>query len=473
MNDMKTPPLGQAPVGATVGLGGRLHDAPRGALTWALTQPRGRWSHRLLGLGLRDVMRQSITEVTVDRAAFAHARAQLPPDTLLVFAPSHRSYLDFMLMGYLCFHQDELQLPMPFIAAAEEFGKLPLVGWLLHQCQAFYVRRGAGQAEAAALNATLQEIVEDDGAIMFFIEGQRSRARLFLQPKRGLLRGLQATGRRFAVLPIAFSYERLPEEPSLERELTGGRRSRLSVGAVRRWVAKVKAGEVNLGSVHITCDAPLMMDEQTDIRALSHDIISAQQRLTALTTFHLRAFSQQQRAHDALPLAWLIEATRARGATVLESDLDAPHTLSPCVHQCLQNQWRCWWMGDALARYPDDVIVQDHAQRHMFMPMPPAQLDDPRAIQVVDALLRPLRQDYALALDKLGAPGVPDSAPPYPTPIELVRAYPSAHLPFLEDAYKLLVDREILRCDKDHRHVWGARAHDLPALRDSLRAPDA
>ena len=49
------------------------------------------------------------------RLACALQLREVLADYPVVFLPSHRSYADFILISYVCFHYD---LPLPFIAAA-------------------------------------------------------------------------------------------------------------------------------------------------------------------------------------------------------------------------------------------------------------------------------------------------------------------------------------------------------------------
>lgn len=437
---------------------GREHDTQRDDLWWALKQPNGDWSHRFMALLLRKTMRGSMSKVTFDEAAFRRAMAKTDPETLLVLAPSHRSYLDFLLMGYLCFHQDALGIPLPHIAAAEEFGKMPFVGWLLRQCHAFYVQRGVGKANIA-LNQALREIVAQHGSIMFFPEGQRSRSRLELPPKRGLLRGLQGTGRTFTVLPIGIGYERLPEEYALERELTGGRRSKLSLKATTRWYNQVRAGIVELGHIHITCGEPLVMTNMTDVHELSNQLAAAHQRLMPITTFHLRAFLQSNPL-PGVDVAWLKAAIERRGGLVLDSELPCPTALSPVMTQCFQNDWQHWFYGDILARCgEDDVVAQDHVRRHLFGEPPLAEPGDARVDALVEALLRLVRLDYQIVFSQLGVndPATRRDAPlAYTNALDLVRVYPAAHLPYLEDAFAWLVEQGVLTALGKGEHGWGA-----------------
>ena len=395
--------------------------------------------------------------MTFDRTSFERAVDAAPADALFILAPSHRSYLDFLLSSYLCFQHPELGIPVPHIAAAEEFSRIPFVGHVLQQAQAFYIRRGVGK-EVPEVNQTLSDIAERRASIMLFVEGQRSRSRHVLAPKRGLLRGLQLTNRVFAVLPISISYDRVPEEPALERELTGGARSRMSLPALLGWLAQLARDEVRLGRVHLACGAPILMTPATDVRQVAERVVAGQQRGLVATRFHLRAFLRDTPL-EGVDEAWLTEALRARGGRVLDSDLPVPADASPAFHQSLRNQWMHWFYPDALALFPDSLAVRDHVARRGWLDTSsPRHTSDPRVRRVVEALFAPIARDYAVAARGIGTP---ERMPLPPGPVPLVPASPNAHLPHLEDAYRALVERDILSSPRPGVYAWGSRAGEL------------
>lgn len=445
---------------------GAAHDDARGALQWMRDPARdGGAAVRGLGLGLRAALAKATSAVTFDRPSFERALAQVPPGAVIVLAPSHRSYLDFLLGSYLCFQHPELGIPVPHIAAAEEFGKIPLVGKLLRSARAFYLKRGVGR-ESPELSRELARLTAAGGSLMFFVEGQRSRSRRFLAPKRGLLRGLQATGRTFAILPIAMAYDRLPEEEALANELAGGAKPKMRLGPILGWLGELARGEVALGRMHLACGELQLLTPQTEVPELARALVAEQQRRTAVSAFHLRAFvAELERAGvREIDEAWLARAIRARGGRVLDSPLDAATAASlPAeVARSLRNQWAPWFFGDALARLPRSLAVTDHVARSAWMPVPPGRDDgDARTGLVVEALLRPVQEAYAevaRSLERRGEPGQAEArgangAPGRPgggiavadvaaRAAELVRARPSLHLPDVEDALRALASRE-------------------------------
>jgi glycerone phosphate O-acyltransferase len=73
----------------------------------------------------------------VDKAGVDKIRA-LAKKGPLVFMPSHRSYVDFLIVSYMCFC---CHLPLPYIAAGEDFLGILLVRYLFRKSGAFFIKR--------------------------------------------------------------------------------------------------------------------------------------------------------------------------------------------------------------------------------------------------------------------------------------------------------------------------------------------
>lgn len=433
-------------------LAGREHEEVWGDLTWARKRNGGSPVIRTLGVALRKALRRCTSRVTYDRTSFEQALEKVPPGHLYVLAPSHRSYFDFLLSSYLCFTHPDLGLPVPQIAAAEEFSRIPLITPILTRAGAFYVRRGVGKA-LPEVREELSRVVERHGSLMFFIEGQRSRGRHVLPPKRGLLRALQGTGRPSALIPIAISYERIPEESAFDRELRGGRRSAMSLEAILRWLFALSRGQVDLGRIHITCGEPQLLTATSDVQHLARHVAGELQSKTVVTSFHLRMFLQHgykpAAGSDAPALdeAWLRRAIEERGGRVLESDTKVPSEASQPLIQSMQNQWMHWFYADALALFPDDPTVRDHVARHSWTPLAPVEPSaDPRVRALVMSLLSPVIRAYELAAKHAKELPVIAQGGPLPStdPVSVVRAHPATYLLHLEDAFRALTEQGVL-----------------------------
>lgn len=102
-----------------------------------------------------------------------------------VYAPTHRSYLDFVLLSYVLFNYD---MALPNIASGMDFYKMKIVGELLRNTGAFYMRRtfAADPIYKELFKAYINTIVtHSNRALEFFIEGTRSRSQKSLAPKFG------------------------------------------------------------------------------------------------------------------------------------------------------------------------------------------------------------------------------------------------------------------------------------------------
>ena len=251
-------------------LAGRSHAGHDGDLRWAVSQPRGNFWIRTASWVVTKLLRRSVDSITVDVPSFERARSVVADDAEIVLTPSHRSYLDFVLTSYLAFARPDL-LPIPHIAATMEFARIPILGRILKSMHAFYLRRGQGKDPDLARR--VHDLIGEGKTLAFFIEGGRSRTGEFLPPKRGLLRCLQASGRTCALMPIALTYDRVPEQAVFARELAGEPRQKMRLGALISWTIDAWRGRINLGHIHIACGEPVLLDAASDVHAVSHEVI--------------------------------------------------------------------------------------------------------------------------------------------------------------------------------------------------------
>ena len=430
-------------------LAGRKHRHDVGDWAWMWSQPRGGPMVRVFGLVLRKAFRRFIDQVTFDRKSFEAARVDVLPDSFCVILPNHRSYLDFLLLSFLFFERPDLGISIPKIAAADEFRRIPILGRLFRRAGAFYVQRGHGR-EDPDLTEQIRQLVVGGHTLQFFIEGTRSRSRQFLPPKRGLLRALQQTGQHCTLLPIALSYDRLPEEASFIEELSGGAKARMSIVALLRWCWRMFWGRIDLGRIHIRCGRPLELDGSTDIHELGRRVIGELQAAQATTTHHLRCLL----AHHPIAgvdFEWLAGLIRARGGLVIESELGGEEAVDRSIERTLRHQWLHLFCPDVLARVGDHPVLVHFARQscHDAPPRPAAppvsRLAGHDQGPAFDALLyvlfAPVCDDYAAtaraAAELAGELGV--------VTVDALRArLPTMHEPTLGAAVEWLVGEGVL-----------------------------
>ncbi|XP_040919990.1 dihydroxyacetone phosphate acyltransferase isoform X2 [Toxotes jaculatrix] len=177
----------------------------------------------------------------------------------VVLLPSHRSYMDFLLMSYLLYTYD---LALPVIAAGMDFMGMKFVGEMLRMSGAFFIRRSFGGDKLywAVFSEYVKTMLKNGLApVEFFLEGTRSRTCKSLTPKLGLLNIVMDPffkGEVFDVnlVPISISYERILEEALYARELLGVPKPKESTSGL------IKARKVlseDYGSIHVYFGQPV------------------------------------------------------------------------------------------------------------------------------------------------------------------------------------------------------------------------
>ena len=449
---------------------GRAHRDGQGDLRWALRQPHGNRSIRFGGWLVRKALRRMSEAVTFDRPSFEAARASVPEDSLLVVVPCHRSYLDFLLCSYLFFDQPGLGIAIPHIAAAREFSRIPVLGRMFARMQAFFLDRGQGR-EDARLTGKVRELVDGGQTLQFFIEGTRSRSRQWLHPKRGLLRCLQGTGQRCHLLPVAISYDRVPEEPAFRTELRGGPKPPMRLGGLLRWCLGLLVGRVRLGRIHLSCGEPIELGAHTDVPSAARAVVGELQAQTVATTHHLASFVAGS-GGGVFDEKWLRQAIEARGGRVLHSDRSIDD-VDGVLEACLRYHWQHLFYGDALVSLPGHPAVQNHVARNQFAPVvdaPKRVAVDERTAALIQALFSPVCRDYVATAAALGEPGSDLDSVSART---LVAADLSLHLPHVEAALESMTERGILVESEDGSLGWGPTASLIAEYEAACRWPDA
>jgi len=202
---------------------------------WSILQPRGSALVRLLAAVLRLVFRLTFQSLTVDLVSFSTSMKALKDENrdILLLAPNHRSFFDFLVISYICFALPELQIPIPVVVASSSFKELPIVGLLVRALGVIFVKRGLGRKDSS-LRERIKELPEGS-SLEAYLEGTRSRDRRFLCPKTGLLRCLESIDRDVCVFPLTISYERICEQASLSADASGGAKDMMSLRRMMNW----------------------------------------------------------------------------------------------------------------------------------------------------------------------------------------------------------------------------------------------
>jgi len=179
-----------------------------------------------------------------------------------VLVPCHRSHLDYLLVSCVCFDND---IVIPHIVAGDNMSFWP-VGALFRRCGAFFIKRKftGDRVFPVVFKRYLQQLIRDGFPVEFFIEGGRSRTGKLLRPRFGVLSMVLdaaangRTDREVSLLPVGISYEKIAEEKTFARELTGSKKREENLGQL------VRAGRVlgkRFGRVYLRVGEPILVSE--------------------------------------------------------------------------------------------------------------------------------------------------------------------------------------------------------------------
>ncbi|HUO82785.1 MAG TPA: glycerol-3-phosphate 1-O-acyltransferase PlsB [Gammaproteobacteria bacterium] len=185
--------------------------------------------------------------------------AELARGNELVYVPSHRSHMDYLLLPYILYNRG---LVVPHVAAGLNLN-LPVLGRFLRRGGAFFLRRSfkGDRLYAAVFEQYLAWNLRKGFPIEYYVEGGRSRTGRLLQPRPGLLAMTAASYREksrrpIVFVPVYFGYEKLVEGPSFLDELSGTPKRRETLRGALRSVTALRG---RFGRVHVNIGQPIYL----------------------------------------------------------------------------------------------------------------------------------------------------------------------------------------------------------------------
>lgn len=179
--------------------------------------------------------------VDADNIAVARAWSRRGP---LVFVPSHKSHIDYLVLNYVLF---EHHMHIPRIAAGKNLAFWPM-GHIFRKSGAFFIRRTFKGARlyAKVFTRYIKALLEEGHPLEFYIEGGRSRSGKLIVPKMGFLSILVEAHKQgycddLVFVPASISYDRIIEEKAYLSELGGDQKKQESIGQIfqaRRFLKK-------------------------------------------------------------------------------------------------------------------------------------------------------------------------------------------------------------------------------------------
>ncbi|TEA28210.1 glycerol-3-phosphate 1-O-acyltransferase PlsB [Candidatus Schmidhempelia bombi] len=184
----------------------------------------------------------------------------------IVYAPCHRSHMDYLLLSYVLYRQG---LVPPHIAAGINLNFWP-AGPIFRRLGAFFIRRSfrGNKLYTAVFREYLAELFIRGYSVEYFIEGGRSRTGRLLNPKTGMLMMtiqtlLRGDPRPITIVPVYIGYEHVLEVATYANELRGAAKKQESLWQTLKAFCKLK----KLGYGYVNFGEPIQLNQ-----FLSHQV---------------------------------------------------------------------------------------------------------------------------------------------------------------------------------------------------------
>ncbi|KAG6610654.1 Glycerol-3-phosphate acyltransferase [Phytophthora cinnamomi] len=293
---------------------------------------------RCLGWLLTKTWRLLFHGLHVDLESLHHVRRVLEAsegDVSVVFAPTHKSHLDYLIISYLCFAYG---IPLPRIAAGNNLD-LPLVGSFLRANGSFFIRRSFRNDHLykEVLEQYVHELLHDGNPVEVFIEGGRSRHGRVCKPRLGFMsmflnyvkrtsrpaagddetNGNEATKKTVLVVPISLDYDKVYEVDGYANQLLGKPKEKESLAVLFRSVWDLFF--LRLGHSYVRFGEPVPLTETSSLQDSSELVAERMQTSGTITsTSIVSALLMWKRAYVTEEMleartVWLVEELEKRG----------------------------------------------------------------------------------------------------------------------------------------------------------------
>ncbi len=275
-----------------------------------------------------------------DRARFDEVRA-LMERYPVVFLPSHKSYLDPVVMRWILHQQG---LPPAHTAAGRNINFWP-IGPLYRRAGAFFIRRSFKDDPVYkfVIREYIGYLVEKRFNLEWYLEGGRSRSGKLLPPKLGLLTYVvdaYRLGRTDDIIfqPVAIAYDQLYEVGAYAAEAHGAQKTKEGFGFLVNYLRSLRR---RYGHVHVNFGEPISLrdvlgpppasdptnysvpaDEPTlDLQKLAFQVAVRINRVTPITPTSLVTLAILGTGTRALTLEEIVRQVRNFVRYVTDRDL--------------------------------------------------------------------------------------------------------------------------------------------------------
>ncbi|KAJ4426510.1 hypothetical protein ANN_27324 [Periplaneta americana] len=203
------------------------HEARATKILWDMRSTMSDFFLRVTSWLLYKLLPCFLTSVVAHPAQIQMLKKASDTGLPLIFLPSHRSHLDYILTSFILLNNN---IRPPLVAAGDNL-RIPLIGWMLRALGAFFIKRRMDPVQGrrdtvyrAVLHTYMMECLRAGHNLEFFIEGGRTRTGKSCLPKGGLLSVIvdaymDGTIEDALLVPVSVNYEKLVDGNFVREQL--------------------------------------------------------------------------------------------------------------------------------------------------------------------------------------------------------------------------------------------------------------
>ena len=341
-------------------------------------------------------------------------------DAPVLLLPTHRSYLDFLMLSYVLF---AYHVKVPFIVAGDDFMKIPGVNSILRRSGAFFMKRNFVATDnrdnlyTSVFKTYFQQVIRDHGMVEFFLEGTRSRSGHSLRNKNGLLSfALELLDCEenpvsdIVIVPVSMSFERVLEAETFPPELLGGKKAKESLSRILRAVSVLKT---KYGRANIVFDEPIsvrkLRKEKTGITAEGigkHVINKLNENMTIMSTHAVATvlLADRESNQTVETITEKVEILRdllieLKVQTTLPSSGTCAYSVSKALNIFLKDVVKVKNDRVVVSSRETDVLLLSYYRNQLLGPLGPEAL----VVTVLNALRAPSNAEISREVKWLGS----------------------------------------------------------------------
>ncbi|XP_069690174.1 glycerol-3-phosphate acyltransferase 1, mitochondrial isoform X1 [Periplaneta americana] len=242
------------------------HEARATKILWDMRSTMSDFFLRVTSWLLYKLLPCFLTSVVAHPAQIQMLKKASDTGLPLIFLPSHRSHLDYILTSFILLNNN---IRPPLVAAGDNL-RIPLIGWMLRALGAFFIKRRMDPVQGrrdtvyrAVLHTYMMECLRAGHNLEFFIEGGRTRTGKSCLPKGGLLSVIvdaymDGTIEDALLVPVSVNYEKLVDG-NFVREQLGQPKQMETFGKAMKSVWSVLNS--NYGMMRIDFNQPFSLRE--------------------------------------------------------------------------------------------------------------------------------------------------------------------------------------------------------------------